>query len=102
MNTDALVIGAGTAGLTAATRLAQDGLRVLVVATGEGCLPLASGSVDVLGYAPGPVTSPVDALPGLLEANPEHPYRLTGARGNSSGASPGSCRSRRRSATRAS
>ncbi|MGP8161853.1 MAG: anaerobic glycerol-3-phosphate dehydrogenase subunit GlpB [Candidatus Dormibacteria bacterium] len=81
MNTDALVIGAGTAGLTAATRLAQDGLRVLVVATGEGCLPLASGSVDVLGYAPGPVTSPVDALPGLLEANPEHPYRLTGAAG---------------------
>ena len=81
MNTDALVIGAGTAGLIAATRLAQGGLRVLVVATGEGCLPLASGTVDVLGYAPGPVKSPLGALPSLLDAHPEHPYRLTGAAG---------------------
>jgi glycerol-3-phosphate dehydrogenase subunit B len=79
--TDALVIGAGTAGLIAATRLAQGGLRVLVVATGEGCLPLASGTIDVLGYAPDPVQSPLDALPGFLDANPEHPYRLTGAAG---------------------
>jgi len=81
VNTDALVIGAGTAGLAAATRLAQGGLRVLVVATGEGCLPLASGTVDVLGYAPHRVTSPLEALPGFLDANPEHPYRLAGAAG---------------------
>src|ERR1019366_2163756 len=50
------------AGLTAGIRLAQGGLRVTVVATGEGCLPLASGTVDVLGYAPDPVHSPLDAL----------------------------------------
>ena len=81
MNTDALVIGAGTAGLAAATRLAQGGLHVLVVATGEGCLPLASGTVDVLGYAPGAVQSPLDALPAFLDAQPEHPYRLAGAAG---------------------
>jgi glycerol-3-phosphate dehydrogenase subunit B len=81
VNTDALVIGAGTAGLTTAIRLAQGGLRVLVVATGEGCLPLASGTVDVLGYIPDPVQSPLDALPGFLAAHPEHPYRITGAAG---------------------
>jgi len=79
--TDALVIGAGTAGLTAGIRLAQGGLRVTVVATGEGCLPLASGTIDVLGFAPEPVQSPRDALPGFLDANPEHPYRIGGPAG---------------------
>ena len=81
MITDALVIGAGTAGLTAGIRLAQGGLRVVVVATGEGCLPLASGTIDVLGFAPDPVQSPLDALPGFLHANPEHPYRISGLAG---------------------
>jgi glycerol-3-phosphate dehydrogenase subunit B len=78
---DALVIGAGTAGLTAGIRLAQGGLRVTVVGTGEGCLPLASGTVDVLGYAPDPVESPLAALPAFLAANPDHPYRLAGGGG---------------------
>jgi len=71
--TDALVIGAGTAGLTAGIRLAEGGLKVLVVATGEGSLPLASGTVDVLGYAPDPVESPPQALPGFVAAQPDHP-----------------------------
>jgi len=78
---DALVIGAGTAGLTAGIRLAQGGLRVTVVGTGEGCLPLASGTVDVLGYTPDPVPSPLAALPAFLAANPDHPYRLAGTGG---------------------
>lgn len=82
MLTDVLVIGAGTTGLTAAVRLAQAGLRVLVVATGEGSLPLAPGTVDVLGYAPDPVESPQAALPGFLEAHPAHPYRLAGGVAN--------------------
>ena len=81
MIADALVIGAGTAGLTAGIRLAQGGLRVTVVGTGEGCLPLASGTVDVLGYAPDPVQSPLAALPAFLAANPDHPYRLAGTGG---------------------
>jgi glycerol-3-phosphate dehydrogenase subunit B len=78
--TDVLVIGAGTAGLAAATRLAQAGPRVSVVATGEGSIPLASGTVDVLGYSPAPVESPLRTLPGFMEVNPGHPYaRLAGA-----------------------
>ena len=81
MIADALVIGAGTAGLTAGIRLAQGGLRVTVVGTGEGCLPLASGTVDVLGYTPDPVPSPLAALPAFLAANPDHPYRLAGIGG---------------------
>ena len=81
MIADALVIGAGTAGLTAGIRLAQGGLRVTVMGTGEGCLPVASGTVDVLGYAPDPVESPLAALPAFLAANPDHPYRLAGTSG---------------------
>ena len=81
MKADTLVVGAGTAGLVAALRLAQAGQKVLVVAAGEGCLPLASGTIDVLGYAPGPVRSPLEALPGFLDANPEHPYRMAGTAG---------------------
>ena len=81
MITDALVIGAGTAGLTAGIRLARGGLRVTVVASGEGCLPLASGTIDVLGFAPEAVQSPRGALPGFLDANPEHPYRISGLAG---------------------
>ena len=81
MITDALVIGAGTAGLTAGIRLARGGLRVTVVASGEGCLPLASGTIDILGFAPEAVQSPRGALPGFLDANPEHPYRISGLAG---------------------
>lgn len=80
MITDALIIGAGTAGLTSAIRLAQEGLRVLVVATGEGALPLSSGTIDVLGYGPEPVTSPQEALPRFLQAHPGHPYWLSDRR----------------------
>ncbi|HXZ98719.1 MAG TPA: anaerobic glycerol-3-phosphate dehydrogenase subunit GlpB [Candidatus Binatia bacterium] len=76
MITDALVIGAGTAGLATATRLAQGGLRVLVAAAGEGSLPLAGGTIDVLGYGPGPVETPLSALPVFVEANLGHPYEL--------------------------
>ena len=48
---DAVVIGGGSAGLTAATRLAQGGARVCVIAKGHGSTHLAPGTVDVLGYA---------------------------------------------------
>ena len=73
---DAVVIGAGTAGLTAATRLAQAGAQVCVLAKGVGSTHLAPGTIDVLGYAPEPVTEPLAALAQLPAS---HPYARIGA-----------------------
>jgi glycerol-3-phosphate dehydrogenase subunit B len=75
MTYDVVVIGAGLAGLTAALRLAEQELRVLVVAKGVGGTHLAPATIDVLGYVDGPVESPARALPEFLAAHPEHPYR---------------------------
>jgi len=71
---DTIVIGAGVAGLTAALRLADEGKRVLVMATGVGSTHLAPATIDVLGFDPGPVARPAEALPAFTSANPEHPY----------------------------
>jgi glycerol-3-phosphate dehydrogenase subunit B len=75
MTYDVVVIGAGLAGLTAALRLAEQGLRVLVVAKGVGGTHLAPATIDVLGYVNGPVESPAQALPEFVAAHSEHPYR---------------------------
>ena len=72
---DAVVIGAGLAGLTAALRLAEEGQRVAVLAKGVGATHLAPATIDVLGYDDGPVDSPARALPEFANANPQHPYR---------------------------
>jgi glycerol-3-phosphate dehydrogenase subunit B len=76
---DAVVIGAGMAGLTAATRLAQDGARVCVLAKGVGSTHLAPATIDVLGYAPDRVTEPGKALEELIATHHDHPYALIGA-----------------------
>ncbi|HYB46276.1 MAG TPA: glycerol-3-phosphate dehydrogenase subunit GlpB [Streptosporangiaceae bacterium] len=73
---DVIVLGAGMAGLVAAVRLAEAGLRVVTVAKGYGSLRLAPATIDILGYAPGRVDSPAQALPGFAAAHPEHPYAL--------------------------
>jgi glycerol-3-phosphate dehydrogenase subunit B len=81
---DAVVIGAGVAGLTAAARLAESGARVCVLAKGVGSTHLAPGTVDVLGYEPDGseparrVDSPARALPSFVAARPNHPYALVG------------------------
>jgi glycerol-3-phosphate dehydrogenase subunit B len=75
---DAVVIGAGSAGLTAATRLAEGGARVCVLAKGIGSTHLAPGTIDVLGYAPDRVDEPARALSELAAARPDHPYALMG------------------------
>jgi glycerol-3-phosphate dehydrogenase subunit B len=74
MTYDAVVIGAGLAGLTAALRLADEGLRVAVVAKGVGGTHLAPATIDVLGYDDGPVESPARALPEFAARHPRHPY----------------------------
>ncbi len=76
MGTDAVVLGAGTAGMVAALRLAAAGASVLVLAEGEGGLPLAPAQIDVLGYRPQLVLDPLGELGGFLESRPDHPYRL--------------------------
>ena len=76
---DVVVIGAGTAGLVAATRLAQAGAGVCVVARGFGSTHLAAGTIDVLGYAPERVERPLDGLSRLIAAQPEHPYSRIGS-----------------------
>src|ERR1700761_7782625 len=76
---DAVVIGAGTAGLVAATRLAQDGARGCVLAKGVGSTHLAPATIDVLGYAPDRVGAPGPALEQLIAARPDHPYALLGS-----------------------
>ena len=73
---DAVVIGAGLAGLTAALRLAEGGARVLVLARGVGATHLSAGTIDVLGYAPERVEHPGEALAHLGDG---HPYGLVGA-----------------------
>jgi glycerol-3-phosphate dehydrogenase subunit B len=76
---DAVVIGAGTAGLTAGIRLAQNGARVCVLAKGHGSTHLAPATIDVLGYAPDLVHEPTRALEELIAARPDHPYALVGS-----------------------
>jgi glycerol-3-phosphate dehydrogenase subunit B len=75
---DAVVIGAGTAGLVAGIRLAQNGARVCVVARGNGSTHLAPATIDVLGYAPDPVDEPGRALEELIARRPDHPYARIG------------------------
>jgi len=79
---DVLVIGAGLAGLTAAWIAARRGLRVRLIAKGWGALYWQPGCIDVLGYDPNDretrISAPVQALPDLLHANPQHPYALAG------------------------
>jgi glycerol-3-phosphate dehydrogenase subunit B len=76
---DAVVIGAGTAGLVAGARLAQSGARVCVLAKGVGSTHLAPGTIDVLGYTPERVHEPGRALEQLVASRPDHPYALIGA-----------------------
>jgi glycerol-3-phosphate dehydrogenase subunit B len=72
---DCAIVGAGLAGLSAAVRVTESGLRPLVVAKGVGSLHLGGATIDVLGYSDGgPVDSPAAALPAFCAARPAHPY----------------------------
>jgi glycerol-3-phosphate dehydrogenase subunit B len=76
MRADVVVIGAGPAGLACATRLAEAGRQVRLIARGHGFTHWGAGSVDVLGRLGGRrVERPLDAVAELPE---RHPYRLVG------------------------
>jgi glycerol-3-phosphate dehydrogenase subunit B len=80
MTHDAVVVGAGLAGLVTAVRLAEEGRGVVVLAKGVGATHLAPPTIDVLGYSNegAPVESPARAVEALVEATPEHPYARVG------------------------
>jgi len=71
-----VVIGAGLAGLVAATRLAQEGADVVLATKGLGGLPTSQGTIDVWGYRDGKrVEAPLDAV---AAAPAGHPYAAIG------------------------
>jgi glycerol-3-phosphate dehydrogenase subunit B len=74
VSADVVVVGAGLAGLTAALRVAEHGMNVVVVTKGVGSLHLGGATIDVLGYAPEHVDAPGRTLPGFIARMPEHPY----------------------------
>ncbi|MEW6077192.1 MAG: glycerol-3-phosphate dehydrogenase subunit GlpB [Thermodesulfobacteriota bacterium] len=78
---DCLIIGGGLAGLTCGLACLEAGLSCAVVSSGMSALHFSSGSIDLLGYNADRTlaTSPVDALPGFIEKNPDHPYARCGA-----------------------
>ena len=76
MRAEVVVVGAGPAGLAGATRLAEAGRQVLLLARGNGFTHWGAGSVDVLGRVGGrPVERPLEAIDRLGEG---HPYTLVG------------------------
>lgn len=72
---NAIVIGAGLAGLAAALKLAEQGQEVTLVTKGIGGLQLGQGTFDIYGYNPGRVTNPMEAV---ASAPSEHPYAKIG------------------------
>lgn len=73
---DAIVVGAGVAGLAAAVRLAEAGKTVTVLTKGLGGLQLSQGTLDIFGYNPDRVANPLDAVAAAPQG---HPYHLLGA-----------------------
>lgn len=76
---DLLIIGAGLAGLTAALRAAEAGLRVKVIAKGMGSLYWTAGTIDVLGYVGGETHAVDDPWQCIGDLDERHPYRIVGA-----------------------
>ena len=72
MSYDVVVIGAGLAGLTAAIKALEQGLKTIVISRGASTLEVMSGCIDFYGGA-------VDPWPGIMDLareNPCHPYGL--------------------------
>ncbi|CAI9404131.1 glycerol-3-phosphate dehydrogenase subunit GlpB [Aestuariimicrobium sp. T2.26MG-19.2B] len=77
-----VVVGAGFAGLYAATALDRAGHRVTLVTQGLGGMQLSQGTLDVLGYRATDERGServTDSLAAIDELPEEHPYRTIGA-----------------------
>ena len=73
---DVVVIGAGLAGLTAATRLAEAGASVTLVAKGHTSTHWGAGGIDVA--APDDARTPAEGVAALAAVR-GHPYAVLGA-----------------------
>ncbi len=72
---DAIVIGAGMAGLTAARNIAKKGLKVAVLSRGLGTTNMSTGAIDLLGYFQNElVLNPEENIKKLVHTLPNHPY----------------------------
>lgn len=77
---DCIVIGGGLAGLVCGITCLSNGLSCAIIASGMSALHFSSGSIDMLGYAPGVqlVRTPFEVMPGFIKDNPDHPYSKCG------------------------
>ena len=66
---DVVIIGAGVAGLTAGTILAERGLKIALVTTGEPTACLSTGGIDVCSGRDNPLSA-------IRELPAQHPYHL--------------------------
>jgi len=66
---DAIILGAGVAGLTAGSFLAERGFKVALVTSGEPTVCLSTGCIDVCSRDHNPLT-------GIKGLAPEHPFHL--------------------------
>lgn len=72
MKYDVVIIGAGLAGMTAALKTLQQGMKTIVISAGASAMEAMSGCLDVCGNA----DNPWPALRRLVFKNPGHPYAL--------------------------
>lgn len=76
---DAIVIGAGMAGLTAARKIAEAGKKVAVLSRGLGTTNMSTGAIDLLGYVQEKlVINPENEIRNLIRTSPKHPYAILG------------------------
>lgn len=80
MKVDVFVIGAGAAGLTAARKAAEKGLKVLVAEKGSGATIQSSGVIDVAGYlsSNGMFVSAIEGVRTIASKYKNHPYSTIG------------------------
>lgn len=72
MSYDLVIIGAGLAGMTAALKALQQGMKTIVVSAGASTMNFMSGCLDLCGGSENPWL----ALRKLASENPGHPYAL--------------------------
>lgn len=78
MKYDVITIGAGMSGLIASAKALSRGKKTLLIAKGQGTLPLTSGCIDFWGYKLDCLNkiavNPFAEIGHLIKQRPEHPY----------------------------